>query len=174
MLYILILHRRILMALAEFRSLEGSSALFTIKTIVRINFWHLVYSGSSCTLHLGKQPPEKEVCPKQRKAIITSVPSAVSECISCRFKIHEKKDQKNDLQPEVISQLGISWKIVLLHAHESNKNVYICVCTDEEGSEHCLCTKKSYINSWKILKFKSNNTYYKLASTVGYNPMAKS
>lgn len=83
------------------------------------------------------------MCPKQRKSIITSVPSAVSECISCRFKIHEKKkDQKNDLQPEVISQLGISWKIVLLHAHENNINVCICLCTDAKGSEHCLYTKK--------------------------------
>lgn len=87
------------------------------------------------------------MCPKQRKPIITSVPSAVSECISCRFKIHEKKDQKNDLQPEVISQLGISWKIVLLHAHGNNKNMCICVCMDAEGSEHCLCAKGSYVNS---------------------------
>lgn len=88
------------------------------------------------------------MCPKQRKPIITSVPSAVSECISCRFKTHEKKkDQKNDLHPEVISQLGISWKIVLLHAHENNKNVCICVWMDAEGSGQCLCAKGSYVNS---------------------------
>lgn len=47
------------MALAEFRSLEGSAAQLTIKTIVRINFWHLVYLGGSYTPLLGKQPPEK-------------------------------------------------------------------------------------------------------------------
>lgn len=149
--YVLILHRGIFIALAEFRSLEVSAAQFTIKMIVRINFWHLVYLGGSYTPHLGKQPPEKQSCPKQRKPIITSVPSAVSECMSCRFKIHEKKkDQKNDMQPKVVSQLGISWKILLLHTHENKKNVSICVHMDAEGSEHCLCQLHNLMNITQV------------------------
>lgn len=132
---IMILHRRIHMALAEFRSLQGS--------LVWISFWHLVYWGDSYTLHLGKQPSEKWVCPKQRKPRITSVPSAVSEWISCRFKIHEKKkDQKNDLQPEVIAQLGISWKILLLHAHKYMKNE--CICVWMQKAEHCRMQSTVY------------------------------
>lgn len=52
----LILHRRILIALAEFRSLETSATQYTIKTIVRINFWHLVYLGDSNPPHLERNP----------------------------------------------------------------------------------------------------------------------
>lgn len=135
--YFLFLHRRIFMDFAEFRHLEDCSSIL-YKIIVQTNFWHLVYRQLLHSM-LRKATSREISVPKAKKNYNYFCALSCIRMHLCRFKIHEKKDQKNNLQPEVISQLGISWKTILLLAHENNKN--LCIYMDRCKGLGTLCKR---------------------------------